>query len=148
RRRVPARRPGPCRRLPRHRPDRGLLREPQDLPAVAAREPAHQPMIGAGENIRGEGGGTSDANRLLPATSRAKGKASRKTSGAEPARPGKTVMPDNEVTGATALVTGASRGFGRGIAAALSKAGAQVVGVARDRAPLEELRAQLGGSFT
>lgn len=57
-------------------------------------------------------------------------------------------MSDNEIAGATALVTGASRGFGRGIATALSGAGAHVVGVARDRAPLEELRAQLGGSFT
>jgi len=57
-------------------------------------------------------------------------------------------MSDNEIAGTTAVVTGASRGFGRGIATALSKAGAQVVGVARDRAPLEELRAQLGGSFT
>src|SRR5262249_36586944 len=34
------------------------------------------------------------------------------------------------------------RGFGRGIAAALSKAGAQVVGVARDRARLELLAAE------
>jgi len=57
-------------------------------------------------------------------------------------------MPENRVAGATALVTGASRGFGRGIATALSRAGAQVVGVARDRVPLEELRAELGGSFT
>ena len=57
-------------------------------------------------------------------------------------------MPENEITGATALVTGASRGFGRGIATALSQAGAQVVGVARDRVPLEELRADLGESFT
>jgi len=57
-------------------------------------------------------------------------------------------MSDNELAGATALVTGASRGFGRGIAAALSSAGARVVGVARDRAALEEVRAQLGGSFT
>ena len=57
-------------------------------------------------------------------------------------------MPRSELAGATALVTGASRGFGRGIAAALSKAGAQVVGVARDRGPLDELRAELGGSFT
>jgi NAD(P)-dependent dehydrogenase (short-subunit alcohol dehydrogenase family) len=57
-------------------------------------------------------------------------------------------MPDNEIAGATALVTGASRGFGRGIATALSRAGAQVVGVARDRGPLDELRAALGGSFT
>jgi NAD(P)-dependent dehydrogenase (short-subunit alcohol dehydrogenase family) len=45
-------------------------------------------------------------------------------------------MPGNEITGAAALVTGASRGFGSGIAAALSKAGANVVGVARDRGPL------------
>lgn len=57
-------------------------------------------------------------------------------------------MSDNELAGATALVTGASRGFGRGIATALSAAGAQVVGVARDRAALEELRAELGESFT
>src|SRR5271169_6350408 len=53
-----------------------------------------------------------------------------------------------ELAGATALVTGASRGFGRGIATALSQAGARVVGVARDRAALDELAAQLGGSFT
>ena len=57
-------------------------------------------------------------------------------------------MPDNQITGATALITGASRGFGRGIAIALSRAGAQVVGVARDRGPLDKLRAELGGSFT
>ena len=57
-------------------------------------------------------------------------------------------MSGNEIAGATALVTGASRGFGRGIATALCGAGAQVVGVARDRGGLEELRAQLGGSFT
>ena len=43
-------------------------------------------------------------------------------------------MPRSELAGATALVTGASRGFGRGIAAALSKAGVQVIGVARDNA--------------
>src|SRR5215831_5419695 len=57
-------------------------------------------------------------------------------------------MSENGLAGAAALVTGASRGFGRGIAAALAKAGALVVGVARDRGPLEELRADLGGSFT
>jgi NAD(P)-dependent dehydrogenase (short-subunit alcohol dehydrogenase family) len=57
-------------------------------------------------------------------------------------------MQEKELAGATALVTGASRGFGRGIATALSGAGAQVVGVARDRARLEELRAELGESFT
>jgi NAD(P)-dependent dehydrogenase (short-subunit alcohol dehydrogenase family) len=57
-------------------------------------------------------------------------------------------MPDNELAGATALVTGASRGFGRGIATALSKADAQVTGVARDHGPLDELHAELGESFT
>ena len=46
-------------------------------------------------------------------------------------------MSGNELAGATALVTGASRGFGRGIATALNRAGAQVVGVARDRDALE-----------
>jgi NAD(P)-dependent dehydrogenase (short-subunit alcohol dehydrogenase family) len=57
-------------------------------------------------------------------------------------------MPENALADATALVTGASRGFGRGVATILSRAGAQVVGVARDPGPLEELRAELGGSFT
>ena len=57
-------------------------------------------------------------------------------------------MAAQELSGTTALVTGASRGFGRGVATALSKAGANVVGVARDRARLEELRDQLGGTFT
>lgn len=57
-------------------------------------------------------------------------------------------MPDREIAGVTALVTGASRGFGRGIATALSGAGARVVGVARDRGSLEDLRAELGESFT
>ncbi len=57
-------------------------------------------------------------------------------------------MPDQELSGTTALVTGASRGFGRGIATALSRAGAHVVGVARDRAQLEELRTELGDTFT
>jgi NAD(P)-dependent dehydrogenase (short-subunit alcohol dehydrogenase family) len=57
-------------------------------------------------------------------------------------------MSVQDLSGTTALVTGASRGFGRGIATALSHAGAKVVGVARDRAQLAELRAQLGDSFT
>ena len=56
-------------------------------------------------------------------------------------------MQANEVKGATALVTGASRGFGRAIAAALDGAGAAVVGVARDGSGLDELRAELGDSF-
>ena len=57
-------------------------------------------------------------------------------------------MSTQELSGTTALVTGASRGFGRAIAIALSKHGARVVGVARDRGRLEELRVQLGGTFT
>src|SRR5262249_49274584 len=63
-------------------------------------------------------------------------------------RSGRTVMPDNEVSGATALVTGASRGFGRGIATALSKAGARGAGGAPDRGPPGDPRAPLRGSFT
>lgn len=43
------------------------------------------------------------------------------------------------LTGKTALVVGASRGLGRGIALALDKAGAQVVAIARDPAALAEL---------
>jgi NAD(P)-dependent dehydrogenase (short-subunit alcohol dehydrogenase family) len=39
---------------------------------------------------------------------------------------------NNPLTGSTAIVTGASRGFGRGIAVALTAAGAHVVGVARN----------------
>lgn len=56
-------------------------------------------------------------------------------------------MPERSLQGATAIVTGASRGFGHGIATALSAAGAQVVGVARDRGALEKLQAQLGEPF-
>ncbi|OBH45057.1 short-chain dehydrogenase [Mycobacterium intracellulare] len=50
--------------------------------------------------------------------------------------------------GGTAIVTGAGRGFGRAIATALATAGAEVVGVARTRSELEEVRAQLGDTFT
>jgi NAD(P)-dependent dehydrogenase (short-subunit alcohol dehydrogenase family) len=57
-------------------------------------------------------------------------------------------MSATSIAGATAVVTGASRGFGRGIATALSAAGAQVVGVARDKDQLSQLREELGGSFT
>jgi NAD(P)-dependent dehydrogenase (short-subunit alcohol dehydrogenase family) len=57
-------------------------------------------------------------------------------------------MSPQELSGTTALVTGASRGFGRGIATALSQAGARVVGVARNHGPLEEVRARLGDGFT
>jgi NADP-dependent 3-hydroxy acid dehydrogenase YdfG len=57
-------------------------------------------------------------------------------------------MPTHELSGTTALVTGASRGFGRAIAIALSKHGVHVAGVARDHSRLGELHAQLGGTFT
>jgi NAD(P)-dependent dehydrogenase (short-subunit alcohol dehydrogenase family) len=53
-----------------------------------------------------------------------------------------------QLSGTNAIVTGASRGFGRGIAAALMQAGAHVVGVARDAGALEEVREQLGAAFT
>ena len=56
-------------------------------------------------------------------------------------------MSTAELAGTTAVVTGASRGFGRGIATALVAAGAQVVGVARDAVPLKELESQLGKGF-
>ncbi|HEX4832413.1 MAG TPA: SDR family oxidoreductase [Trebonia sp.] len=46
-----------------------------------------------------------------------------------------------ELTGRRALVVGASRGLGRGIAVALDEAGARVVAVARDPAALAELAA-------
>lgn len=49
--------------------------------------------------------------------------------------------------GTTAVVTGASRGFGRAIATALAAAGAQVVGVARTAALLDEVRSELGAAF-
>ena len=51
------------------------------------------------------------------------------------------------LVGTTAVVTGASRGFGRAIATALSAAGAQVVGVARTAALLDEVRSELGAAF-
>jgi NAD(P)-dependent dehydrogenase (short-subunit alcohol dehydrogenase family) len=49
-------------------------------------------------------------------------------------RPGGLITM-TDLTGTTAVVTGASRGFGRGIASALAAAGAQVVGVARTPSP-------------
>ncbi len=52
------------------------------------------------------------------------------------------------LVGTTAIVTGAGRGFGRAIAAALSAAGAHVVGVARSGADLAAVRDDLGDSFT
>jgi NAD(P)-dependent dehydrogenase (short-subunit alcohol dehydrogenase family) len=48
----------------------------------------------------------------------------------------------------TAVVTGASRGFGRAIAAALVAAGTHVVGIARDEQELRAVRDDLGEGFT
>jgi NAD(P)-dependent dehydrogenase (short-subunit alcohol dehydrogenase family) len=48
----------------------------------------------------------------------------------------------------TAVVTGASRGFGRAIATALVAAGTGVVGIARDAQELQAVRDELGESFT
>lgn len=57
-------------------------------------------------------------------------------------------MSAQELSGTTALVTGASRGFGRATALALAQQGAHVVAVARDRGRLAELRAELGDGGT
>lgn len=54
----------------------------------------------------------------------------------------------DNLSGTAALVTGASRGFGRAITGALVGAGAEVVGVARDSTRLLEMHALLGESFT
>ena len=45
----------------------------------------------------------------------------------------------SELSNTTAIVVGASRGLGRGIAAALADAGSPVIAVARNEAPLAEL---------
>ena len=56
-------------------------------------------------------------------------------------------MASHELTDTTALVTGASRGFGRAVAVALRDAGANVVAVARSTERLGKLRDQRGGSL-
>ena len=57
-------------------------------------------------------------------------------------------MESSELSGTTAVVTGASRGFGRALAVALAEAGASVVAVARNAERLGELRSELGDSLT
>jgi NAD(P)-dependent dehydrogenase (short-subunit alcohol dehydrogenase family) len=57
-------------------------------------------------------------------------------------------MTVRDLTGTTAIVTGASRGFGRATAITLVELGARVVGVARNEELLEKLAAQLGDRFT
>jgi NAD(P)-dependent dehydrogenase (short-subunit alcohol dehydrogenase family) len=57
-------------------------------------------------------------------------------------------MGTTEIKDTTAIVTGASRGFGRAIASALVQAGARpVIGVARSAAGLTDARAELGDAF-
>jgi NAD(P)-dependent dehydrogenase (short-subunit alcohol dehydrogenase family) len=57
-------------------------------------------------------------------------------------------MPASSLNTTTALVTGASRGFGRATAIALHAAGARVVAVARNPTALHELQVQLGEPVT
>ncbi len=57
-------------------------------------------------------------------------------------------MSSDQLSGTTALVTGASSGLGRGVATALAQAGAAVVGVARDHNRLAGIQAELGQAFT
>lgn len=54
----------------------------------------------------------------------------------------------SHLSGSTAVVTGASRGFGRATAIALAAHGAQVVGVSRSEAELGDLYQQIGTAFT
>lgn len=57
-------------------------------------------------------------------------------------------MTSSDQTGSTALVTGASRGFGRAIASALHAESARVVAVARNAELLASLRDERGGMLT
>src|SRR5260370_19729317 len=57
-------------------------------------------------------------------------------------------MTTDHLTATNAVVTGASGGWGRGIATALHQAGAHVIDVGRDAAKLADLQAQLGARFT
>ena len=57
-------------------------------------------------------------------------------------------MTSSDLSATTAVVTGASRGFGHAITLALAAAGAHVVGVARTAEPLQDLRRHLGTAFT
>jgi NAD(P)-dependent dehydrogenase (short-subunit alcohol dehydrogenase family) len=57
-------------------------------------------------------------------------------------------MTSSDQSGSTALVTGASRGFGRAIASALPAQSARVVAVAGNARLLDSLAAELGDSLT
>jgi NAD(P)-dependent dehydrogenase (short-subunit alcohol dehydrogenase family) len=57
-------------------------------------------------------------------------------------------MSKSNLSATTAIVTGASRGFGRAIATALARQGVHVIGVARSEAGLDDVQCQLGRLFT
>jgi NADP-dependent 3-hydroxy acid dehydrogenase YdfG len=57
-------------------------------------------------------------------------------------------MTSSDQFSSTALVAGASRGFGRAVASVLHAQGAKVVAVARNAQLLDSLNADLGGSLT
>ena len=56
-------------------------------------------------------------------------------------------MASSDLSGTTALVTGATRGFGRAITVAFHNAGANVVAVARNAQQLGQLQTELGGTL-
>ena len=56
-------------------------------------------------------------------------------------------MSVRQLPGTTAIVTGASRGFGRAIADSFASHGAHVVGVARNEAALSDVHRELGEAF-
>ena len=57
-------------------------------------------------------------------------------------------MSTRDLSGSTVIVTGAGKGFGRGIAFAMAQSGAAVVGVSRSGTDLDAMRAELGEAFT
>jgi NAD(P)-dependent dehydrogenase (short-subunit alcohol dehydrogenase family) len=57
-------------------------------------------------------------------------------------------MSIRNLSGTTAIVTGASRGFGKATAVSLAAQGAHIVGVARSERLLGTLKEQLGEAFT
>jgi NAD(P)-dependent dehydrogenase (short-subunit alcohol dehydrogenase family) len=57
-------------------------------------------------------------------------------------------MTIGDLSRTTAIVTGASRGFGRSIATSLASAGAEVIGVSRSKTELRDLREEIGSAFT
>jgi NAD(P)-dependent dehydrogenase (short-subunit alcohol dehydrogenase family) len=57
-------------------------------------------------------------------------------------------MSNHTLIESTAIVTGASRGFGRAIACKLVAQDARVIGVARNATELEEVKGELGDRFT